>query len=146
MKSVKQLNKRAFSPVCTKVLPHLPENIETTDRKKKSNSNYPNNPYRQNKDFDSYANKEKKRSSKYLKDILKQTESANKYRIVTEPVDDRIMSIVSSSFIPSRSRGRIEAEQSGSKVRQISQEKRYNEHICSNCQRYLFRYIDICKS
>lgn len=86
----------------------MTKNMETSDRKKKSNSNYPTNPYKASKEFDSYAMKDKKRNSNYLKDILKQTDSANKYRIVTEPVDDnRIMNIVSSSFMPSRSKGKL---------------------------------------
>jgi hypothetical protein len=50
--------------------------------------------------------------------MLKQTEPVNKYRIVTEPVDDRMMTIVSSSFLPSRSKAKI--EQDHSKPRQFS--------------------------
>lgn len=97
------------------------KNIDISDKKKKSTSNYPSNPYRQSKEFDSHLKTDKKRSSNYLKDILRQPESSNKYRIVTEPVDDRIMSIVSSSFLPSKSKGKIETEHSAGKTRQISQ-------------------------
>lgn len=136
MNEVKQADQQ------TRLFPHRhqsnpppKQNIETSDRKKKSNSNYPNNPYRQSKEFDSFANKDKKRNSNYLKEILKQNEPVNKYRIVTEPVDDRMMTIVTSSFMPSRSKGKLEHEQSGSKIRHISHEKRNNEHYCTNCQR-----------
>ena len=107
MKSVKQLNKRAFSPIVPKVT-HTPSQNDSSERKKKSASNYPNNPYQLNRDFDSSINRDKKRASNYLKDMLKQTEPVNKYRIVTEPVDDRIMTIVSSSFLPSRSKGKLD--------------------------------------
>lgn len=39
--------------------------------------------------------------------MLKHSEAANKYRIVTEPVDDRMMTIISTSFAPSKSRGKV---------------------------------------
>lgn len=43
----------------------------------------------------------------------------SKYRIVTEPVDDRIMTIVSSSFLPSRSKGKLDYD-INSKSRHLS--------------------------
>jgi hypothetical protein len=98
----------------------LPTQNESSERKKKSNSNYPNNPYQPHKEFDSSINRDKKRPSNYLKEILKQQGDAmSKYRIVTEPVDDRIMTIVSSSFLPSRSKGKLDYELN-SKSRQLS--------------------------
>ena len=118
MKSVKQLNKRAFSPIVPKVA-YSPLQNDSSERKKKSASNYPHNPYQPIRDFDSSINRDKKRASNYLKDMLKQAEPVNKYRIVTEPVDDRVMTIVSSSFLPSRSKGKLHHELN-SKSRQLS--------------------------
>lgn len=45
MKSQKNINKRAFSPLMTKVIRRDIQNIDLLDSKKKSNSNYPANLY-----------------------------------------------------------------------------------------------------
>lgn len=120
MKSTKTLNKRSFSPLIPKVDSLSHQNIDISDRKKKSTSNYPSNPYRPSKDIETQGKSDKKRQTNYLKDIIKQSDSANKYRIVTEPVDDRVMTIISSSFVPNRSKGKFEMDNQR-KIRQVSQ-------------------------
>lgn len=110
------------------------QNIDVSDRKKKSTSNFPANPYRPVKDFDSHGRTDKKRQSNYLKDIIKQSDSANKYRIVTEPVDDRVITILSSSFLPARSKPKLD-DHSASKHRQPSQERRPADTACPHCRR-----------
>lgn len=70
--------------------------------------------------------------------MIKQPDSVSKYRMVTEPVDDRHITIISSSFVPSRSRGKIHQDHSSHKIRQTSVPKA--EVTCQNCQRYLKAY------
>jgi hypothetical protein len=93
--------------------------IEVSDRKKKSTSNFHQITYKA-KEFEPSGKSDKKRASNYLKDILKQPDSVNKYRIVTEPVDDRVMTIVSSSFVPSKSKSKIDSELTHHRTRQTS--------------------------
>lgn len=82
------------------------KNNDSSDRKKKSTSNYQQINYKP-KEFDTYGKSDRKKATNYLKDILSKPESVNKYRIVTEPVDDRVITIVSSSFVPSKSKPKI---------------------------------------
>ena len=58
--------------------------------------------------------------------------------MVTEPVDDRHITIISSSFVPSRSRGKIQHEHSSHKIRQTSIPKA--EATCASCQRLVLGY------
>jgi hypothetical protein len=133
MKSSKNLTRRGFSPIIQKVKRSITKNNDSSDRKKKSASNYQPINYKP-KEFDTYGKSDRKKATHYLKDILTKPESVNKYRIVTEPVDDRVITIVSSSFVPSKSKPKIEHDHSSHKIRQGSLPKA--ETTCLSCQRY----------